>query len=811
MLQHYIKIALRSLLKNKIYTAINLSGLAIGSACCLLISLYVYDEISYDKFFDDSERIYRVALERQYPTNTRYFGSSPVNLATTLKENYDEVEHAGRIYRMFFQNQLTVQIEDRAFIETKFLFADNDFLDVFSFDFLEGNPDRALDHRTNVILNKSTAEKYFGNQSAMGQSIELGDSVLTVTGVVADVPPNSHMDFDLLGSIWSQGNLVQAAENNSWINPWLYTYIKLREGADPKALENQFIEMVRIHGLPSILTQLGLSESDYLTSGNAFNYFLQPVEDIHLQSNLDVELQANSSIIYVYLLSAIVLFILLISGINFVNLATARSTERAKEIGVRKVMGSTRASLVRQFLTESNVVSLVALILAVTVVWITLPHFGQLVGKNLTMATLATPAVIAGLLVGALIVGTLAGLYPAFMLSAIKSAKVLKGQFKSSGKGVGLRNFLIVFQFLISIVMISGTLLLNKQMRYLNGKSLGFDSENVLVVEQAQHLGQQNEVFRNTIQQLEAVNGVAGGFAMPGDFIGNLIATSTNPEIPQVRTFTNTVGDDYAVTLGLEIIDGRDFGIQFNDSAKVIINETAAQLLGYADPIGQRVLNTNTQNGGSGFEIVGVVKDYHHHSLHTEIAPMLLFNIQSNTANLPNIAVRISSSNYLNTIKQIESAWDELVDSQPFTFKFMDDKLQNLYQADKKAGAIFSLFTVLAVILACIGLFGMAAYATQQRTKEIGVRKVLGASVGNIVVMLSKDLTKLILIAYLLSLPIVYLSMTKWFENFAYHTNVDMFTLLIAGACTLILAWLTIGYYAIRAAVLNIVACLRTD
>ena len=570
--------------------------------------------------------------------------------------------------------------------------------------------------------------------------------------------------------------------------------------------------MVNTYGLANILSRIGVSESDYPTSGHAFNYFLQPVTDIHLKSNLSVEIEPNSSIFYVYLLSAIVFFILLISCINFVNLATARSAERAKEVGVRKVLGSHRGSLIRQFLTESNIITLVALVFAMATVWVVWPYFNELIGKNLAFEKLASPVMLLGLLGFALVVGTIAGLYPAFVLSNVESASVLKGQYKSSSRGVLLRNFLIVFQFFISVSMISGTLLLNKQLNFVSNKPLGFSKENVVVVERAGALGQQTEVFKNKVGQIEGVDGVGAGFAMPGDFIGNLIINSEIPDIPQVRTFSLGVDDNYIPTLDLEIAAGRNFTSDYNDSTNVIINETAATLLGYADPIGRNILITNIQNGTvNELNVVGVLKDYHHHSLHTEIPPMVLTNTASNNSPSANIAIRIKSENYQGILKQIENNWDLLVQDQAISFRFLDEKLQNLYQADQRTGNIFSVFTGLAIILACIGLFGLAAYVTQQRTKEIGVRKVLGASVFDIIFMLSKNFTKLILIAFVLAIPVVYFGMTTWFENFAYHTDVDFITLIGAGLLTLGLAWLTIGYYSIRAAVVNIANSLRTD
>ncbi|MEP1095250.1 MAG: ABC transporter permease [Cyclobacteriaceae bacterium] len=811
MFKNYIKSAYRSLLKNKVYSAINISGLTVGVACCLLISLYVHDEMSYDKFFNASDRIYRVALERIYPTNTRFFGSSPVNMAPTLLENYPEVEEAGRLHRLFFQNEITVDIGEKTFIEDRYLFADNNFFNVFSFNFLEGNPSTALDAFNKVVLTRSTAKRFFGEESALNKVYQIDTSRYIVSGIIEDVPTNSHMSFDILGSIEALPFLQQAAETNSWINPWLFTYIKLREGVSEESFEEKLPEMVQSHGMASILSLLNISAEDYPESGNDFKYFLQPVEDIHLKSNLSVEVQANSDITYVYLLIAVVGFILIISCINFINLATARSAERAKEVGVRKVLGSRRALLVKQFLTESNLISIIALLLSIGLTALVLSKFNALVGKELSLWVLTDPLVILGLLAGSLLIGSLAGLYPAVVISSINSSLVLKGKYNTSSKGVWLRNSLIVFQFFISISMISGMLMLDKQMKFMQNKNLGFNKENVIVIDQAQELGERQQAFRNELLNMEGVTRASLSFAMPGDFIGNFIANSENPEIPQVRTFSVAIDDEYISTLEMEVVAGRAFSNDFNDSLNVVVNETTAFLLGYDDPIGKKVFNPSPgPNQSPEFTIVGVVRDYHHQSLHTEIPPMILFNISTRFV-LPRIAIRVDTKNTLALLKNIEEKWKSFDIERPISYSFLDQKLASLYESDQQTGKIFTLFTAVTIIMACVGLFGLAAYVTQQRTKEIGVRKVLGASIGNIVLLLSINFTKLILISFLISLPLVYFGMGEWLKGFAYHTNIDPVTMIGAGILTVVLAWATISYYSIKIAILNPVNSLRSE
>jgi putative ABC transport system permease protein len=811
MIRNYIKSAYRSLLKNQVYSAINILGLTVGITCGLLISLYVVDEVSYDNFFNDSDRIYRVALERKYPTNTRYFGSSPVNMATVLKENYPEIEEAGRLHRLFFQNEIVVSIEDKTFIEERYLFADSNFFKVFSFSFIEGNPNTALNGRGKVVITESTARRFYGEKEALNQIYNIDTSTYIVSGVIEDVPANSHMEFDILGSIDDLGFLTQADTTNNWISPWLFTYIKLKDDINASEFEAKLPDVVKNYGMASILRQLAISEEDYPTSGNEFNYFLQPVEDIHLKSNLDVEIKANSDITYVYMLIAVVAFILIISCINFINLATARSAERAKEVGIRKVMGSNRALIVKQFLTEANLITILSLLLALALVGMVLPSFNLLVDKDLDLMHFLNPITIVGLIVFALIIGTLAGIYPAMVISSLQSAEVLKGEYKSSSKGIWLRNTLIVFQFFISITMISGMLMLKKQMDFMRNKQLGFNTENIIVLDQAQELGQQQQAFKNELLKIEGVESATYAFAMPSDFIGNFIANSELPEVPQLRTFSVAIDDEYISTLDMKVVSGRGFKSDFNDSLSVIVNETAVSLLEYPDPIGRKIINPSPQpNQPREFTIVGVVKDYHHLSLHTEIPPMVLFNLQEQ-AIVPKLGIKVATADFRKVLDEVETIWKNFEVERPISYSFLDDKLQKLYTADQQTGRIFTVFTIITIIMACVGLFGLAAYVTQQRTKEIGVRKVLGASIPGIILLLSKDFTKLIILAFIISTPLVYYGTTEWLSNFAYHTNIDPLTLFGAGVITVVLSFLTISYYSIKIAILNPVRSLRSE
>ncbi|MFC2124492.1 ABC transporter permease [Bacteroidota bacterium] len=804
MLRNYFITAIRNLYKNKIYAIINILGLSVGITCFLLISLYVYNELSYDRFFKDSNRLYRIALERQYPDHTRYFASTPVTIVPVLLEHYPDVEEATMFHRLFFLPFITVNIDEESYAEERFQFADSSFFSVFSFNFLEGNPETALNSQDKAVITKSTARRYFGDQEALGKIILIDTIEIMISGVIDDVPKNSHMEFDLLGSIHSLPFIQASIEQNSWVNPWVYTYIKLRNGAQPDQFESKLEEMVDNYGLTNICSSLGISEEEYSSSGHNFRYILQQVPDIHLHSNLTLEVSPNSNISYIYLLIAVAILILLITCINFVNLATARSTERAREVGIRKVMGSGYFLLIRQFLLESVFISMISLFVAILMVWLLLPSFNTLVSKSLEIGTVSSPIVFAGLILLGLIIGILAGIYPAFVISSVETSTVLKGSYKTGNKGKWVRNGLLIFQFFISVVMITGTLMIIKQMKYIRNKDLGFIKENILVIRQAQALGQNYEAFKNEVKNLPGVLDAGSGFGVPGDFLGSNIFTPDHPETPQLRANTLTIDKDYLRAMKMEIIDGRDFSRDFNDSLSIIINQAAATTLAFENPLNHKLSASfaPARPEDPQYEIVGIVEDFNFNSLHSKVTPLIMFN--GNSFFVPvAIVLRVQSDNLPQTIQAISNKWNDIVDNQELSYTFLDDDLDALYQSDLMTGRIFNTFTIIAIIMACIGLFGLTAYITQQRVKEIGIRKVLGATVSDIILLLSWDFTKLIFISFLIAIPVAYLGIDKWLETYAYRTGISGTVFLLSGVFTILVSWLTISYLAIKMAIIN--------
>ncbi len=584
---HHLKISYRHLNRNKVYGLINVIGLSVGIASVLLIAIYVQNELSFDSFYKDSERIHRIALHRIYPDRTRDFASSVITLAPTLKENYPEVEAITRLHRLFFANEVTVSIEDKEYVESRYRFADEDFFKVFSHQFLYGDAMTALDAPDKVVLTESTALKYFGQTDVLDKTISmsLDTSLFIISGVIKDIPINSHIHFDLLGSTESVSYLENAIRTNSWMNPWVYTYVKLHAGIDPDEFEAQFEQLVDTYGKADLSQRLG---SDYTEAGHKFEYFLQPIEDIHLQSKVDIEVEPNSDIAYIYLLSVIAFIILIISSINYINLSVARSPVRAKEVGIRKVVGVHRADLMVQFLTESTFICFISSILAIGIVGAILPTFNLLLNTALSLSILLNPKVILSFLAFILGVGLLSGFYPAMIMASLQPARILKGAFMHNRKGHWLRNGLTTLQFVISMIMIAGAVIVQQQMTFFQQKNLGFDQENIIVIRQAGRLGNNFHTFRNEVEAMPDILGIGGANGLLGDFHGSGVFKTSNLEASDLRANV-AIFDDYLFdVMQFNTLEGRVFNPDFSDSLSIIINEATVNSLGLEDPIGEK-------------------------------------------------------------------------------------------------------------------------------------------------------------------------------------------------------------------------------
>lgn len=820
MLKNFFKVALRNLLKRKTYTLINILGLATGMAVCLLIVLFVQSELNYDQQHKKGKNIYRLVLDRIYPGRTTSYSFIPQSIGAAVKAEFPEVQESVRLFNFTGDNgNFFLRIGNKVFEEKRVLAADSNFFRVFSCKILKGDPATALMKPNSVVINETTAKKYFGSaDAAINKTFETQDNnnnnnIFQITAICADWPENSHFLFDLLISTTG----FEFTRELNYINFSAHTYLLLRPGATAKTLEAKFPLIIKKYVAGDIEKRFGESIEQFFKEGNGYHYHLQPLQKIHLISDMEGELRPNGSLKAVYIFSLVAIFILALACINFINLSTARSMERAREVGIRKTFGSERKALIAQFLLESVVISFISILIAFGLIALLLPLFNQLSGKSLTVIYFLQPLNILFILAFAVTIGLIAGLYPAFVLSSFKPILVLKGRFKSQKYGLALRNGLVVFQFAISVILIVSTIMVNQQMRYMLGEKIGFRKDHVIMVERTDLLGQQTKAFKTELAKISGVESVSGTSAMPGqqNFFGLSYQEVGSKE--QVTGRGIFVDDSYPKVLGLELKEGRFFSKEFStDSLALILNEKAVNELKLKNPVGTRFKSPdpflNAPDGSSYiYTVIGVVKDFHFQSLHQKIAP-LFFNYSGKFGEVSaTTALRIKAGNFKDAVAAVENTWKKFVKDRPFHYAFLDQTLARQYLSEQTTQKIFTIFSSLAIFIACIGLLGLAAYTTQQRTREISVRKVLGATVGNIVAMLSKDFLKLVLVAALIAFPIAWWGMHKWLQNFEYKINIGWWVFAIAALAATLVALFTISFQAIRAAIANPVKSLRTE
>jgi putative ABC transport system permease protein len=736
MIKNFVKTAFRSLLKNKRFTAINILGLALGLATCLLIVFYVIDELSYDRYNTKADRIYRVNMDMKYGGNIASYAITPPPLAATLSSNFPEIEKTARLIH---DQGVCIKKGNEYIQEEKVVYADSELFGVFTLPMIAGDPKTALTEPYTAVITESTAKRYFNTTDALGKTLSLSSNAnYKITGIIRDIPSQSHFKFDLFLSLAARAD----AKSNEWSNFSYTTYILFKSGANPNQLEGKLTGMLK--------NKMGSNYSRLEKSGNYFHLNLTPLTDIHLLSNRQYELGANSSITYVYIFSAIALFVLLIACINFMNMSTARSANRAKEVGVRKVLGSSRKYLIAQFLSESMLVTVAAAVVAVLAAWVLLPLFNQVSGKELSITAQTILWLFPSLLVIIVVVGILAGSYPAFYLSAFQPISVLKGKISIGFKGGNFRNFLVVFQFAISIFLIIGTLVIYGQLNYIQHKDLGFDRNQVLVIKNVGVI-ENAKTFKQEVKQLAGVaNASLSGFLPTGVVRApDGVFRNKTPD-PKNALFTEVwpIDEDYLNTMGMGISKGRNFSNQLStDSSAVIINETAARMLGFANnPLDKKIYRPTERPSQplKEYHVIGVVKDFNFSSLRDNISPVVMLLANDNGA----LSIKINAKNLPAFVAQVEHKWNQLSPNQHFEYSFMDEDFNTAYRTEHRTGKLFLIFTTLAVVIACLGLFSLAAYAAEQRNKEIGIRKVLGASVSAIVGMLSKDFIKLVLISF---------------------------------------------------------------
>ncbi|MDX1939620.1 MAG: FtsX-like permease family protein [Saprospiraceae bacterium] len=801
MLQNYFTIALRHLSRNKAYSFINIFGLAIGLTCFILIATYVLFELSYDNFQEKRDQIFRLSLKAVSNGEVREVVMTPTAAYPAFNREFPEVVTGVRIYDVSGFSPIVVNYEDRLFEERGFLYADSTFFDMFSFKVLRGNPNTLLDDINTVVLTESAAKKYFGDEDPLDKAITAnGTRAFKVTGIVADPPANSQIKFSFIASFHSLENWREEI----WSSANFITYLQLSDPKLAKPLEAK------------IRTYVNKALGGQMNDNNYLTYLLQPMRDVHLRARVEGGIEPGSDIRYVYIFSAIALLILAIACINYMNLSTARAAERAREVGVRKVIGALHNQLFQQFLGESTLVTFSALLLGLFGAYLLMPTFNQLTNREMTFVFLENPSALAGLIGIGLLVSLIAGSYPALMLSGFQPIRVLKGDFKTSGGGVQLRKALVVFQFAVSIFLIVGTIVVQNQLAFIQNRKLGYNKDQVLVLPTDNIIRGNLERFKNEFEAIPNVQSVALATETP-TFIkgGYSIWAEGYPEGFSLSVNAVAADKDFVPTLGMNLLQGSNFSdADFADvnqdsfqlkKYKFILNESAAAKLGWKpeDAVGKRA-NLNGRQG----EIKAVVEDFHFVSMHEAIGPLVIFidNVQLNK-----IMLKLSGDNLSSTISALENKWKTLAPHRPFDYQFLDEEFDVLYSTEKRTGSIAATFAGLAIFIACLGLFGLTAFAAQQRTKEIGVRKVLGATIMDIVTLLSKDFLLLVAISMLIAFPAAWWAMNNWLEAFVYRINVSWWIFALAGFGALAIALLTVSSQAIRAANTNPVESLRSE
>lgn len=809
MLRNYLKIAWRNLSRHKFYSFLNVFGLSLGLASCLLISLYVIDEIGYDESFSNSDRIFRVNADIRFGGADMKLAVSPDPLAFTLRKDYPQIQQVARLRDIGSQlvhrsNSIQNLREDRIF------FADSTFFEVFSLPLIAGDPRKVLVEPNTAVISARNAEKYFGSENPIGKALVLPNQVsYTVTGIMKDLPDRSHLrDLNLLLSMSTSNE----SREDSWGNHNFNTYILFRHGVNPDHFEKNFEIILQKYTSKWIQAAMGSSLEDLQRSGSYLRYSLMPITDIHLRSNRTAEISANSNIQYVFIFTVVAIFLLIIACVNFMNLATARSFHRAKEVGMRKALGSERISLIYQFLVEGVTLSFLSLVLALLIALAALPLFNHLANKHIAFPFENIRFWIIVVTSGA-VVGVLAGSYPAFFLSSFQPLKVLKNAVTPSGKGSTLRNSLVVFQFMISVMLIIGTGVIYTQLNYIQTKQLGFDKDQVLIVNDAYALNQQVQAFKDETKQLLNVDGSTISSFLPTPSTRAEVVFFPEGQLQQDKGVSMqkwAVDADFIKTLRLEVKQGRGFQEDFtSDSSGIVINEAAAKVLGYTSPLGKKIvmLTGDALAKRVAYTIIGVVKNFHFESLRENIGALSLVLDHSDGS----VAIRLRGGDVSQTINQIDKIWKKFVPGLPFSYSFMDDNFDNVYRSEQRVGKIFVVFAVISILIACLGLFGLSAYTAERRTKEIGVRKVLGASVPDIVVLISKDFFRLVTVSIMIAIPIAWYGVNTWLREFAYHVEISWWMFVPAGLLSIVTALITVSFQSIKAALLNPVKSLKSD
>jgi putative ABC transport system permease protein len=796
----------RNISRRKIYSVINILGLAIGLACFVLISLFIQHELSYDRFISDSENIFRVGYGGTIGANEFTIANSPIPVGPALKEDYPEIVDVVRMQKP--DDEIHLKVGDQIFKETRFFYADSNFFTFFDFALKAGSPRSALKDPSSLVIAESQVNKYFGDESPLGKVIEMenGESY-QIAAVAKDLPPNTHFHFNFIAAL----KINDENQVGNWFTNSVYTYIKTNGKVQPDSFAKKLEAFVAKHNGPGIEKIMGITYEQFLQSGNKIFYFFQPLKSIHLKSNLNNELEDNGDSTTVIVFAVIGLIVLIIAGINYINLSTARSVGRAGEVGIRKTFGARRNELIKQYLVESLSLTLLSMILALVMVELLLPGFNSIMGREVSLSLSSNYLMVPALLLIVIVVGLCAGLYPAFVLSSFQPVLVLKGKFKSSPQGRRLRNGLVIFQFCASIILFFATQNIYLQLSYMKNKNLGFNKDHIVVIHQAPQSKERQQSLKNLwrqspeIQQITFSNGLPFHNIRAGVFQIEVAGQNESHALVEIGC-----DYDFQATYGIELKRGRFFSADMpTDSQAVVINEAAVKALSLGETLGHQILRARRSGTGDKFTIIGIMKDIHIESLQNPIRPMVL--ILRSPQDILFTSLRINSNRIQQTLEFIESSWKQIMPDKSFEFNFFDDRYNAMYEKEINSGKLLTGFSILAIFIASLGLFGLSAFTSEQRNREIGVRKVLGASAGQMILLLIKDYLIKLLIAGIIAFPVAWFTMNHWLETYTYRINLSVISFLMVILLATAIAVITVSAQTLKLALKNPVKVLRYE
>ena len=806
MVRHYLKFSYRALQRQRGYVVINVIGLAIGMACSLMIALYIIHETSFDRYHENKDLIHRVGLHSLISGQEikAAYISSPVGPAM-----YDEFPEVASFLRMHIWDETIVQVEDRFYSEPHFALVDSTFFDFFSINLLRGNPQTVLNEPYTVVLSETSAKRLFGDEDPMNKLVRAGGMPehFRVTGIMEDIPENTHFNAGMLGSFMSS----HRSDDNNWLANNFFTYVKLHPGASAVAANNRFDDLIVKYVGPQVREILGVGIDEFVSMGNKYNYFLQPLTDIRLDPSVEYDHQPPKDPKYLWIFGSVGVLILVIASVNFMNLSTAQATKRAKEVGIKKVVGSSRKKLVGQFIAETVLLSFLALIISIVIVEISLPSFNNLLSLNLSLSYLGQWHIIPGMIALAVLVGLMAGSYPAFYLSSFEPVTVLKGKTGSGKQNNSLRLALTILQFVISIMLISGSVIIYRQLNFMLKQDLGFDKENVLVIRRAYVLGGQVNTFKSELESVRGVVSVSSSTGVPGR---NHSVNAYGIQGRQDESFlmhTKWVDYDFLETFGIEMAEGRFFDPDMpTDREGAIINERAVRNYGLNDPYATRIIVPGPQEEREVLPVIGVFKDFHLESLQFDISPAMLL-YKHDDVHWGYVSIRYEAGMIRSVLDQAEELWASFTANEPLLYYFLDEDFKRLYVDEQQNTSLAIMFTILAIIIASLGLYGLTAFSLQQRIREIGVRKTFGAHTGQIWYMVCKEVMVIVAVATVLAWPLIYWFAGSWLQNYHYRISMNLFDFLVGFLLAVLIALMTISYRVLKTASMNPSISLRYE